>query len=756
MTKLDSYIKFFDLQRKEQESEYEEYAMTSMSSLFAGGRAFYGEITGIDRSGKIIMHFSSFQCPRLKVPMVFCILKSDYPQTLSADFSKWSLNSIDFRAKSCHSSFSEVTPIYSMKNDKKTLACDKIDLPMFQAIEKARQANRHLQFVMLETLPPTELLKNLKEYIEQHPNDRNLLLENKRTYDEWNPKELESTENVDDKVLETLKSEGIAILQGPPGTGKSYTIASIITKLASEGKNICVTTQSNASLISLISQDPIKDYCKGGHISKTNLSSDEIREHPDLKGANKDLTIPKGELLCSTYYSLSRVINKDNVPLYDLIIIEEASQAYLTSIAAFMKLGRMCLIVGDPMQLPPVIKMNTPAVYEGIDVETQSNGMMTIIRSTDIKSYRITTSYRLTKRSAEQSSIFYNKHLSSVQKEAIDFSLITERPVLFPKGGGTLLYKTNGSSSAILSSEALEVMRFVERVFKEHYPKRKLAILTPYVETTKRLQAEFCKEEQTLDITVDTIHRIQGLTVDYTIYYVPTRNFNFAFSENLFNVATSRSRSTTLLLTDLPLDMMPIKSTKVRSFMASCDIVENDSLVFSPEVSVIKDDSINKEKEAKPSIGPKIVGFMDPSTFERKRKELVADKKNIYVIDTNVFVNCPDIISKVGDNYSIALAAKVVDELDKMKIKLDEQGKRNAEKAIRNINNTNRDIMFELSEVSLLPSDFDKKSPDNMILSVAMKYKDDNPILLTSDNGLQVKAKILGFKTISLKDFLRK
>lgn len=152
----------------------------------------------------------------------------------------------------------------------------------------------------------------------------------------------------------------------------------------------------------------------------------------------------------------------------------------------------------------------------------------------------------------------------------------------------------------------------------------------------------------------------------------------------------------------------------------------------------------------------KVVDKIDLSQFERKRKEVVADKENIYVIDTNVFVNCPDIISRIGDKYSIAMAAKVVDELDKMKIKLDEQGKRNAEKAIRNINNVKRDIMFELSDVSLLPSDFDKKSPDNMILSVAMKYKGGNPILLTSDNGLQVKAKILGFKTISLKDFLRK
>ena len=55
-----------------------------------------------------------------------------------------------------------------------------------------------------------------------------------------------------------------------------------------------------------------------------------------------------------------------------------------------------------------------------------------------------------------------------------------------------------------------------------------------------------------------------------------------------------------------------------------------------------------------------------------------------------------------------------------------------------------------------LPDDFDKRSPDNMILSVALKYKDENPIMLTSDNGLQLKSKILKISTISLKNFLKR
>ena len=45
--------------------------------------------------------------------------------------------------------------------------------------------------------------------------------------------------------------------------------------------------------------------------------------------------------------------------------------------------------------------------------------------------------------------------------------------------------------------------------------------------------------------------------------------------------------------------------------------------------------------------------------------------------------------------------------------------------------------------------------PDNLILTVALKYRDQNPIMLTSDNGLQVKTKGLGITTITLKEFLK-
>lgn len=68
--------------------------------------------------------------------------------------------------------------------------------------------------------------------------------------------------------------------------------------------------------------------------------------------------------------------------------------------------------------------------------------------------------------------------------------------------------------------------------------------------------------------------RIQGETVDYTIYYIPSRNQRFAFSENLFNITTSHSKSTTLLISDMPLDIIPINTNKVMQFLSHCKNVD--------------------------------------------------------------------------------------------------------------------------------------------------------------------------------------
>ena len=265
------------------------------------------------------------------------------------------------------------------------------------------------------------------------------------------------------------------------------------------------------------------------------------------------------------------------------------------------------------------------------------------------------------------------------------------------------------------------------------------------------LQKEiYSKCADTENVLVETIDRVQGLTTDFTIFFIPTESLPFALQVNRFNVATSRAKLCTLIITDENINSFyPHINNNVKTYLQKIkEVISPSQILATPE---------NIEKESENKAGLKVLGKIDLSKFEKPKKEINKDKENIYIIDTNVFVDQPDIISKIDPKYSIVLSAKVIDELDYLKISLTEEQKKNVQRALRQINESidKRGIKMDTADLTLLPNDFNKKSPDNFILSVALKYSNENPIMLTSDNGLQIKAKGLNITTITLKEFMK-
>jgi rRNA-processing protein FCF1 len=138
---------------------------------------------------------------------------------------------------------------------------------------------------------------------------------------------------------------------------------------------------------------------------------------------------------------------------------------------------------------------------------------------------------------------------------------------------------------------------------------------------------------------------------------------------------------------------------------------------------------------------------------EKRIKDEILAKT--YIIDTNVFIEEPEIITKIEIKHHVVLSHTVINELDKLKQK--DRLKEKASKAISTLNKLlgkSKQLRTAKANTTILGEDYRQNSPDNRILSVAFMYKDKNPILLTSDNGLQLKAKSIGISTISLKEFL--
>lgn len=776
-TKIDNYVKFFLHQKQEIIKEYNKIKDVSLKQLFRESRIIIGRIDRVNSTnGHVVLEIDRHLSVRLKTMMNCTLLSKKCFEALGDSYSDWSISFGEFNKPEhsmWHQGLSDIMPMYFMENqnpDKAYVGCSSLSLKMYSDIEKLLGMGKTINLLLFDPFPPTEYLENLAIYTKYHPDNECFNINEEKKYEDWHPIELEfnpqNTLSIPETIEKVLDNEDKCILQGPPGTGKSFTIANIIANYLDRDKSVCVTTMANKGLIELVKQPPLKKYLAEHKVYKTNLSSDEARTVQGLQYIKRDLLAPKGSLVCSTYYILSKLFNLEKeqdfvMPTFDLIVIEEASQAFLSTLAAFCSLGTKCLIVGDPMQLSPiVINLSKNSVeYKIWKVQQQCDGLMNIALNQSIPSYRITTTFRLTEKSADLTKEFYGGRFRSVQPKPVDFSNINSP--YFPKEGQPIVVFTDDSHDGICSDKAIAIMNDVLGNLKESYPDSEIAIISPFKDTVKLLQKRFYTENQALDLTIDTIDRIQGMNVDYAIVYFPLAAVSFAFAENRFNVATSRSKNTTLIISDGDFRNFPALPPRSKSFLSRCAVVSSDDIGGDNTLTdlTIDDSSSNKiETIIGKGIELHVKGKIDLSKFERKKVEIKTGIQNYYVIDTNIFVNCPDIISRIEKQYPIILAAKVIDELDKMKIKLDAKGKKNAEDAIRSINRQLdlRDIRMELSNASLLPNDLDKRSPDNLILSVALKYKSENPIILTSDNGLQLKSKALGITTISLRDFLKR
>lgn len=791
--KLTHFKSFFADQVKSEVDEQQKKNRSRVAQLFKSGDLALGFVERvIPEVGYVVVKFPRTMAPRLKGLQSIAVIKAAARQELGEHPTEWQCLWEDFCDNAdYHSAASDLMPMYYVSGGDAGydyVACAGISAKLYDLFVSTTSKGRSLSVLVFDPFPPVEYYKNLSHYVDMRPEEKDLLLEPQISYDEWTPEELAFDENNPDNIAQTiaktLDEQNACIVQGPPGTGKSYTIATIIASYLRNGKTVCVTTMANKGLVELIQQGPLEEFVKAEKIHKTNLSVDERKLLKGVKNASKDLLVPPGDLLCATNYVLSGVYSEKRmlegpIPHFDLVVIEEASQAFLTTIVAFKELGDKCLIVGDPMQLSPIVKLNNP-IYNSWNVNAQVEGLTTFALGTNIKSYRIVTTFRLTERSARLTKIFYGNQFVSVKKDYRSFK--EANSMFFPDEGGVLCYCTGDVRNGVYSDSADKVIREVLEIVKRFYADIKVAIVTPYRHTVRELQKRFATSDVELDLTIETIDRIQGMTVDYAIFYLPGRDPGFALEDRRFNVATSRSKSTTLIITDYAVTQLGnfhSSSEMVLRFLSRCEFlngekpqiqiaheepkcIENKSTIDdvpleSPSKSPKEEPQTEVFKTELPKLGVKTVGHIDLSKFERPKKEIKADKKNYYIIDTNVFVNCPDIISKIGKEYPVILSAKVTDELDKMKIKLDEQGKQNAEKALRLLNNeSSHEVIYEFADTSLLPDDFEKRSPDNMILSVALKYKSENPIMLTSDNGLQLKSKILGISTISLKNFLKR
>lgn len=575
---LQNYINFFRDQIDESVAAYEDTLRSPVRQLIDNGKAVYAVVHGVSESrGHIILRISKKHALRLKVQRSFVLIKKVAREAFGESPESWACSFREFMEKlENHSSSSYVLPLYTLQGSNPQctyIGCGGVSAKMFHKIKGMLAKGVTIRLLVYETEPPTRYLANLADYIERNDDDENLLLRPQMSYDQWKPELLAYDAKdqfaIPGRLLDALRENGTVVLQGPPGTGKSFCAAHVIANYLSRGKSVGVTAMANKALMELIQQAPLQTHLEKGRLLKAMMTSDEARQAKGLKDADAEGGIPKGEALFATYYKFSRQFRSlekgIHRPLYDLVVVEEASQAYLTTLAAARRLGAECLIVGDPMQLSPIVEKENKAEYKRWNVALQAEGLSSLALGSPVKSFRITTTFRLTTEAARLTGIFYGDTLRSVALKSADWSGIDAH--FFLKGGGTRVELLTGGEDGVLSAAAESAMAMAVAKLRMAKKMASLAIVTPFKDTVKAIQNSAKIDFGELDVSVETIDRVQGATVDYAIIYLPLRNVGFAFEPKRFNVATSRSRTTTLILSDYDPLAMGSVTGKVRQYL---------------------------------------------------------------------------------------------------------------------------------------------------------------------------------------------
>jgi len=415
-------------------------------------------------------------------------------------------------------------------------------------------------------IPPFEYLANLEKVTYSVHDKCSEILDADYNRLSWEPELLATKDDMTSIVMEQFTKYDSVIIQGPPGTGKTFRIASLCEKLCSEGYSVLVTALTNRALME-VAEKLKESLVKDKKVYKTNLSTDESKEVRGILSAEKMFSIP-GKLMLSTFYiSSGSAARNYQGPLYDYVIVDEASQAFLTMLAAANMLGKKNLWVGDVCQMPPIVKITKDRIRKQ-GYEPLIDGFDTLTVSNKFKTYQLSDTYRLGERAATFTGLFYNGNLKSMsdseylQIEQKDGPILV--PMDLPIGDPT---PTEAIQKAVtIASEVLN-----------NDKKCKIAILSQLIKTTGALQVEVARQLGSINnILVDTVARVQGLTRDVTIYVIPDTDAQiYSLEKRLFNVATSRAIRNTYIICSKNIAEYTYMSAEVRAYLLKLIADEN-------------------------------------------------------------------------------------------------------------------------------------------------------------------------------------
>jgi hypothetical protein len=480
---------------------------------------------------------------------------------------------------------------------------------------------------------PWELLDQLHDRLDEIKESKRKRTRIKRLMNPSNEAK-HPTDNMKSNVHELVlrsKYNPVTFVWGPPGTGKTYTLGRVAGNKYFKGNKVLILTQSNQAVDVLMTEisrfvdkkgrfregDLLRYGSQSSIVSDSSLTTNELiqKRHPDLseqklilqeerrlikhdlgrsfcrrdserlleiegKLANvlekirqKEIQFVKDADIIGT--TLSKAANDPTIyeKDYDLVIVDEASMAYVPQVGFAASLGQRFIICGDFKQLPPIAAARNPIVDEWLRedifhkagvVEWFNNGKKLHPHLFLLKEQR---------RMHPDISSFTNQYIydslvGDHESVKIARNAIVERAP-FPNRASVLLDSSFTGSHCLREKTSnsrfnLWQLLLSFQLIHESYiaGSRSIGYVTPYraqaVLMESLLSDLYSTELQDSDIISATVHRFQGSERDVMLFdtvdtYPQDRPGMLLVgkdSERLINVAITRTRGKFIHLCD--------------------------------------------------------------------------------------------------------------------------------------------------------------------------------------------------------------
>ncbi|MCQ2147344.1 MAG: AAA family ATPase [Bacteroidales bacterium] len=555
------YEKFLLSEINTQIKNYEDLVNTRALILKARGDVFVGKFIKLLENGSAVFKVrNSEDIPRKGTFWTACYMIGEM-----GSFRNWGdLSWLELR-RDFQGAFSESSCQWVTKSDDPgfcLVGIKGLDLEFLERIEKEKPI---IAFGPKD--PPLEYLYNLLDIVRGTTVQEALKM---LFYDEttigWHPQLVSKTDDLNELLHTKLNSSEIAVVQGPPGTGKTFRMAQLAASLLEKGHSVLVTALTNQALMELAKKQDLNDSLSKGLVSKTSLTYDEKRSLPGLVAVPQNkCNATKGHLTLASFYVSSGWAKDATNKSFDYVIMDEASQALLPMVAATRILGKKVILIGDQNQLPPIVEINDDEIarYGWNDMIC---GFKTVCCNFGYPAMMLKDTFRLTNRAAQFTGIFYDGLLDS----ASNIEKVPSQHQVINTKGGPVLYPLSMDEGNKGSDDAVAAIVHLVDELRCENPKAEIAVLAKFKDSVRRLQRGFITLSQigiNENIRIDTIDKVQGLTVDYCVFFIPNASTRYSLYEDLFNVATSRATYNTIIVCD-PLMIEKNMPSKVRLFIS--------------------------------------------------------------------------------------------------------------------------------------------------------------------------------------------